>query len=749
MRVGKPVIRFTLAVVLLVLLVLLGVQFGARPLLKGQLDRYLEANASDVYAYSYESLGVNPFGGVLSIKNVEITPTAAAFDSLRQGVYEDIDQLSTRQFRLDFDLFAYLLGRNVVLNAITLYDPDIRIFYLPRDSLLESSNRQRDPVVAQEFFSEQFKSFHLDELRVQNASFLLHNIQNDQPDFQLDSVNVFFTEAHISPATIEESPLGLEFEKLSVQTGDFQVDLNEYYHLSTKQIWLNVTTVQSDSAHKEVSLDINGVSYWPKEESLQRIANGEIRTLTGMRSKEVVLEDFSIEDLVLGKRLRLAAVKILEPEMRQYVNTRMNKETKRSSEDIELEDVVTEISIDLIQLKRGSMTITDVHKSLADLNVSGVEMEFHGVLFNDSTDQHAPMGVQFDRGDIHFDSTFSDLGDYYSVETEKVDLSLTSGDLDITAFHLVPKYSPERFSQIHPFETDHFDVSAQNISLSGVDMGKLVRNLSLDINHVAIDELSLDVYRDKWLPDPEFKYKPLPSRSIRELAIPLWIDSLTAKRSYVRYRQLGDLVEYEDEEPGAITFNDLYISSYNITNNRNYLQENPLLVLDARAMFMGKHPLVAQYRLNILDTLDTFHVTGHVGDVPASDLDPVLKPLLLVEVPGGDIQSLDIDMTGNDNVMSGTIQMQYEGLYVNVLKTKKPTKSSGFLNTLGNNVIRHRNLKTRGRFVTGLVNAERKKNKSIFNFTWGGIKSGIISTVVPFAKKAGKERAEKTETGEN
>jgi len=69
------------------------------------------------------------------------------------------------------------------------------------------------------------------------------------------------------------------------------------------------------------------------------------------------------------------------------------------------------------------------------------------------------------------------------------------------------------------------------------------------------------------------------------------------------------------------------------------------------------------------------------------------------------------------------------------------------MNAMGNTVLKNNNLRTRGKYVTGIVNAERKRNKFLFNFTWQGIKSGLMSTMVPFVK-AEKTRKTKKNKGD-
>ena len=360
----------------------------------------------------------------------------------------------------------------------------------------------------------------------------------------------------------------------------------------------------------------------------------------------------------------------------------------------------------------------------------------------------SPFGFDISQGTVHFAKTHSDLGENYAIETGAVDFDIVEGSLLISNFSLDPKQTPEEFSVIAPFETDHFDVSVRQVSLKGINLPVLARDLAINIESISIDGLRLDVYRDKWLEDPEFKFKPLPTQVIRDFRFPLWIDHLTLNDSYVRYRQLGDLVEYDDPSPGEIIFDEVNVTSSNITNDRNWLSQYPDLVIDAKTKFMGKYNLTAQYRFHILDTTEAFQAKGEMKGVPSADLYPILHPLMLADIPEAMIHAISFDMTGNDEMITGTLEMEYENLYINVSKTKKQNKSNAFWNTVSNSLIRHNNSRSRGRFVIGLVNAERKKNKSVFNYTWQGLKTGIISTVIPLAKNAGKEKRSNRPTGE-
>jgi len=721
------IIGITLGII--ILLVFVGIKAILEPMVQEQARSYLENTNSEFYSYSFKTLKLNVFDGTLRIEEVDAVPGVAAFDSLRAGIYDDIDQLFATNIYISINYYAYLRNRKVEISEIRIVDPEISIFYSP-----DKKERKKDPVSLEAIFNDNFQGVQLDWLHLENASYTLQNIKKENPELKLKSLNINIENVRINPETIHTMPLGFDFEKIELSSGTINVTINEYYDLNISSINAEVNKIIGDTLRPGTNLKISGIHYLPNEYALRQLKNNQLRNLTEISTEEIILQRFKISQFIEEKRINIEELIIQEPAIRMYVNTKLKKSAKKNPSKFVLKKIVEDIQVEKFRVVKGQLVLTDIDKSVSDLNLQEVEISFNDIHISESTQDEA-LGMTFSSGHIISGKGTSDLGEFYQMETGKIAYDFVSSNVSFNNIKLIPKHSREEFSKITPYEQDQFNILLGSIKLNKLDMHELNENLGLKLQSVEIINANIGVFRDKWVEDQEFVYKPLPSSTIRNMRFPLWIDTLRIKNATITYEQLGDVVKYENEQPGKVTLSNLNAIALRVTNNKKALAKDPELVVNAEAIFMNSRKLTAKYRFVIPDTTDKFYVTARMDSFPTKALDPMIKNILLIEIPDGFIRSMEVDMTGTDDRIIGRINMEYEKLNINILKAKKPEKSSGFLNTIANGVIIKNNTKDKGKFITGIVDTERKQNKSVFNYTWNGIKSGLISTVVPFAKK--------------
>lgn len=735
-RLGKIAL---VCLVVFITAVFLFLKFALEPMVNAQVQSYLDGVDSEFYTYNYKTLKLNILDGSIRIKEVDAIPGDAAFDSLKSGVYEDIDRIHASDVYISINYISYLRKRQVEIDEIRIIDPKIDVYYQPG-----GEEKEQDPVALDGLLTGDFQGLYLDHLRLENAAITFNNIKKASPDITLEKLDVVIDEVTIDNRSIEATPLGFHFRKIRVDAGALSVAVNEYYSLSVAKMGFQAEMAPEDTIPPGTNISISDIHYVPTESGIEELRNGGLRNLTEIQIENLNFDHFKISELVQYKTLTINELHIERPAIRSYVNTRMKKESRTNPSAFTVSKLIESITLDAFSISDGQVVITDIHKSASDLNLRDVNVDFSNVLINEETID-LPLGFQYSDG--HFDSGIatSDLGEYYRLEIGPMHFDFNRSSLTVNDIQMIPKHSREEFAQATPYEQDQFQLSVGKIQANHLDMNALTSDLDLRLKSLIVDEAVFNVYRNKWIDDPEFVYKPLPSQAIRNVALPFLIDSVLVRGSTVTYEQLGDIVEYEDELPGKIELTELRASAQQVTNMPTLLQTQPELELNAQAMFMNSRMLTAQYRFVIPDEVDRFYVSAHMDSFPTSDLNPMVRNLLLVEIPDGFIYDLKVDMTGNDTLMTGQIQMEYDNLNINVLKTKQPAKSSGFLNTVANGILIKQNRRTRGKFITGIVNTERLRNKSVFNFTWQGIKSGLISTVVPFTKKE-KNKVSKNRT---
>jgi hypothetical protein len=116
----------------------------------------------------------------------------------------------------------------------------------------------------------------------------------------------------------------------------------------------------------------------------------------------------------------------------------------------------------------------------------------------------------------------------------------------------------------------------------------------------------------------------------------------------------------------------------------------------------------------------------------ATILNPLSKPMALVEINSGTINSLDFNFIGNDYRAKGIVRLLYDDLKVKLLKQEdvsKEYKSKKMISLLANIAIINANPDKNKPVRIVTVNHARDPNTSIFNLIWKSIFEGAQKTV--------------------
>jgi hypothetical protein len=118
-----------------------------------------------------------------------------------------------------------------------------------------------------------------------------------------------------------------------------------------------------------------------------------------------------------------------------------------------------------------------------------------------------------------------------------------------------------------------------------------------------------------------------------------------------------------------------------------------------------------------------------MGGMEMQELNRLMIPLNNVRVDKGLIRSVAMRVKGNEYFAYGSMDMNYNNLKVSVLNEQN--KKRGIVSWLANIFVKSRNNKT------GIIYAERLKEKSVFNF-WSRISLNGLMTNLG-VKKNGKQ----------
>ncbi len=541
---------------------------------------------------------------------------------------------------------------------------------------------------------------------------------------------------HISTFISDLSGFDLDFESTDKLDGKLPV---KSYHL--KADYLN----QSDSKGNAVRID--SITYHSENGVLRtgsvKLANTETKD-EAKSTSQINLEKFSVPGLhitgldaakgLFTQEWKFDNADILQPQISVVVKPG-DKQTDifaLPSEASKNKKKPHHISGD-VNFVSGKLTM------VIDLDTAKIPIKFDDFSLSlDALD--LSKRAESDVGKLFFSqnsalmlkSVSIDLPD--SLNTLKIgaiDFNQEDSVLQIKNIEIVPRYSRLALGQQRDYQIDWIKIYSKELLFRGIDIPRAIKDREIMARSLSIDSLHLEVFRDKRLKFDEEQTKNLPHELFRKQGRFFSIDTVIATRSRIIYEEFP----IDGSRPAVILFGNVNAVLTPLTNDVDLLNKvnrkgRSILTMNGKLMDSGN--IDARVVFDINSKNDHFTLTGKMGAFDLTKLNPLTEALASVNIRSGQVESLQMEATANDDFATGEMRFRYQGLRVQVLNRKNqqasgmgPAITTFFANTF---VLRKNNNKPI-LLRKGDIFFERDKSKTIFNY-WSKIFfSGIVSSV--------------------
>jgi len=310
---------------------------------------------------------------------------------------------------------------------------------------------------------------------------------------------------------------------------------------------------------------------------------------------------------------------------------------------------------------------------------------------------------------------------------KRLNIESSQQNIILDSLQLIPRYGKQEFVRRHGSPIDRIELVIPVLSINHFNFSALADSGKFFAANLSVDRANLKDYMNRSIEGGPPKYKPMPFITFRDLKYPIKLDSLTINNSFIAYS------EYEGNTPkaGTVTFEHLNAIFKNISNLSTDSAQGLTTTLDAQAQVMGSGKLETHFEFP-MNTKNAFHkVEGQLGAMPIADFNRMMKYVAFLRVDKGKLNNLKFEMTLNNDQSSGTLVMDYEDLKVSVLDRQSAEQKgltedikSFFVNSI---LVKKANTPKSG-MDAGQINFERAKDKSIFNYWWKSLLSGIKDT---------------------
>lgn len=434
-----------------------------------------------------------------------------------------------------------------------------------------------------------------------------------------------------------------------------------------------------------------------------------------LRAEGLILQGFTPDQLYSEKVFRVTSAEVLKPLLQTPPLSLRSKDEWKQGKRLR----TFEINIEELNLSEGIIRAARPGKD--SLEISGLSGSIKGLLF-DETHLQPLLEAQ---PQLFFDGfTLMDKEGLYRYESGKIEVNRALRRLVIRDFSIVPTLSEGDFYRRVGTARDYVQLHSDSLVLEGLDYDAFFSRQAWIAEQAYLYGLKISDLKDRKWPENPNRRPPLPMELLLQLDQAVHFNHLHIHEGWISYEEYPT----EGALSGQLEFSELTAQISNLSNIADSLQKNDLLILRAQAKVMNQAWVSLNFQTRLMDKERKFTMDGRLESMEMRAFNPVLKPLTYIEVVDGSLRAFEFFIEADQNKAGGRVRLDYRDLKVAILDEDSPnlTEEKAFTSFLANTfVIRKRSSRKIGQVPWQELEFEREEDKSIFNFWWKALLSGI------------------------
>lgn len=429
----------------------------------------------------------------------------------------------------------------------------------------------------------------------------------------------------------------------------------------------------------------------------------------------ILVDGFGLWNYLINDKINVKTVQLRSPKLIYNHNSAIPKDEYKSSSKEELKQ---DIKVDRFNIQDAEIIIKDVETDSLLFQAERLTINVMAVAIdNASVKKRIPFN--YDGYNISYSDLFYSMGEYENLKIASA--NITQDEAVFKEMKIYTKYSKQKFDNMIAIERDHFDVSITSLVLEGQKFGYEKDSIFyFKSPKITLENPEMHIYRNKLIAD-DLTRKKLYSRMLRELKFDLTLSAINLKNATIVYSEKVNA----DMGAGQLSFTKMNADIKNISNTYG---ESEKTTLDIDAIFMVQTPLKVKWEFDVNNVKDAFVFKVDLGKLPAADLNAFSQPNLKVNLEGELLQTY-ATVSGDANTSRVDMKANYEDFKVEILDGEGEKKNT-ILSAIANLFIAKNSDRASDGFREGNKEGiERDHTKSIFNFLWLSIKSGLASVL--------------------
>ena len=696
-----------------------------KPVIKNALLKQLNRGEDKAYRISAESFEFDVLMMRIRVQNLSVVPR----DSVDRGGKTQSAMIrgTCRSAEVSgLGLFDLLFNNTLEFGEVKVLEPQVTVE-------LQGNSKSTAGSGLDDIFSEKFRKAVIEKIEVRNGRLAIWKTDTTRRKLlDADSLTIQMVEASLDSSQLRKL-VPFNFKRTEVEFSGLDAQVAPDYRLNVSHFLLDGSNKRLTVFNPQLIPDF--------------IREGD-RVKGG--AEAIVITGWNTGEFLTQEQLLLDSIRIQSPVIRHVrgVNSTSNGKDSTGSNDS-----ASAAGIPLSFFHAENFTIENAtyeqygssESEKTQVGIRGFNFVMSGLEL-DSTTAGKRFPYQIKEGRTVDDTTTIELPDGYRLSFGELVWDTEKGFLDLGRIRLQNVASPERYFANRKIQTDHFDVTADRLSIDGLNRESLQQRGLIRADSLQIENVFLDIHRDKRLKEQQFKVKPLPGTLIAGLPVKFDFAKVQVSNSAVHYSEVAE--KSENGEYGTLRFEHLSGDGSNFTNDSSSIAENSRFQLLGRAHFMDKAWMEILYTIHLNRRDGFFQAKGSVDSIAATEFNTILRPLSAMQFSAGSIHGIQFQFNADNSASSGTLEMEYSNLDLELLTREHEDGSGGnkrgLLTFVADNLLVKDNNLRDGNFRNGTIEFERVRDRSVWHYTFHSVKTGIMSTVLPnFAFKSIKKKTRK------
>jgi len=287
---------------------------------------------------------------------------------------------------------------------------------------------------------------------------------------------------------------------------------------------------------------------------------------------------------------------------------------------------------------------------------------------------------------------------------------------------LIPNFNRENHQKQVGFQSDHFQGKIDSVCIEQPNINRWFENEELAGKFVSVNGLKMDIYRDKRILFDERRKPEMLQDLIKSVKYSFIFDSLKLENSNVTYAEQP----VTGDTDGKIGFSNIQARLMPFTNIKASSEKIPDFMFDGNATILDSCQLQTSMNFRMDRPDNFFTVTGSLTPFNMRILNPILEPLAKISIRSGKVDQFKFSFSADSSKATGNLILGYNDLKISVLELKNGNpKEAKFLSFLANSLmLRSKNPKGK-ELLPEEINFQRDHKRSVLNYCWKSIFSGI------------------------